>query len=97
MKRALKDFGWVVLAAIVASLPAAIFTSPRVSAPVWYSVPAALAGALGMGLIAIAFGSVALIARRNHPNGSLKPALIVTSIVGVFTSFAVISAALKIQ
>jgi len=90
MKRALKHFGWVVLAAVLVCLPAAVITSPSVAVPFWYAALAAVAGALGTGLIAIAFGTVVLVARRNHPNGGLKPALVVTIVVGLFASFAAI-------
>jgi hypothetical protein len=96
MLKMLKHFGWVVAAAILACLPASIVTSPSISAPLWYVALAAVAGALGIGLIAVAFGLVVLVARRNHPNGGLKPALLVTVAVGVFTSFAAVYPLLRV-
>ena len=88
MMRALKNFGWVVLTAILVGLPAAVFDSPSVTVPFWYAALAAVARALGTGVIAVVFGTVVLVARRSHPNGGLKPALVITIVVGVFTSFA---------
>lgn len=88
--KALKQFGWVVLLAILVCLPSAVITAPNVSVPFWYAALAAVAGALGIGLLSIVFGTIVLVARRNHPKGGLKPALIVTAAVSVFTSFAVV-------
>lgn len=90
MKQSLKDFGWVVLLAVLVCMPSAVMIAPDTPVPFWYGALAAIAGALGIGLIAILFGVITLVARRNHPHGRRRPALIVTAIVAAFTAFAAV-------
>lgn len=94
--RMLKQFGWVVLAGALMSLPASLYLSPGSGAPIWYVALESLARALGMGLIAIFFGAIAIVAGRNREKGALKPALIVMACVSAFTSYAAISLSLRV-
>lgn len=95
MKLALKRFGAVAITGALVSLPAALFAGPRLNAPLWYTLLSLLISAVGMGVLALACGGVVLIAGRNRSDGGLKIALIVTSVVGVLSSYAVITAALS--
>jgi len=84
----LKRIGWVVLAGVFASLPGVLFSS-HIEAPIWYVILGSLSQALGMGLLAIIAGTLVLVARRDHENHGLKPAVIVTIVFGAITLFAV--------
>lgn len=77
------------------SLPASLYLSPASSAPMWYIAIINLARALGMGLVAILFGVIMIVAGRNREKGVLKPALIVMACVTAFTSYSTISLFLK--
>jgi len=96
MPSVLKRLGWVVLAAMLASLPAAIYIASKVSAPFWYLVLLSIFQSLGIGLFAIGAGVLVLVAARGKTNGGLKPALITAVALGAFSSFSVISAASRI-
>lgn len=83
--------GWVVLAATLASLPAAVYLTEGTEAPFWYLALLALAQALGIGLFAIGVGVVILLAARGRANGGLKAALIAAVALGALASFSIIS------
>ncbi len=93
--RMLKQIGWIVLAGAVMSLPASLYLSSGLNAPLWYVALSSFAQALGMGLFAIFFGVIAIVARRNSEKGGLKPALIVMAVVSAFTSYSVIALSLR--
>jgi uncharacterized membrane protein len=95
MKKTFENFIWVVLVAVFVCIPSAVVNTPYVAVPSWYAVLSALARALGTGMIAVVFGTIVLVVRRNHLQSSLKPALIVTASVGVFASFAAVYPLLK--
>ena len=86
-----KRLGGVVLSALLASSPAAIYLASRVDAPLWYLAVLSLTQALAIGLIAIGVGVVVLIAARDKENGGLTIALIAAGVVGVLSSLSVIS------
>lgn len=92
----LKKIAWVVLAGALMSLPASLYLSSKIAAPLWYVVLSSFAQALGMGLFAIFFGVIALIARRNSEKGNMKTALVVMAVVSAFTSYVVISESLRV-
>jgi hypothetical protein len=93
--RILKQIGWIVLAGSLMSLPASLYISSGLNAPLWYIVLSGIAQALGMGLFAIFFGAITIFARRNSEKGGMKPALIVMAVASAFTSYSVISLSLK--
>ena len=91
----LKKIGWVILAGALMSFPASLYLSSNLPAPLWYVVLSSFAQALGMGLVAIFFGVITVVARRNKEKGGMKMALIVMACVSAFTSYAVISLSLR--
>ena len=56
--RALKNFGWVVLTAILVGLPAAVFDSPSVTVPFWYAALAAVAVMIRQEIVLLIMGGV---------------------------------------
>ena len=93
--RLLKQIGWIVLAGALMSLPASLYLSSSLNAPLWYIALWSFAQALGMGLFAIFFGTIAIVDRRDSEKGGMKPALIVMAVVSTFTSYSVISLSLR--
>lgn len=85
--------GWVILAALLASSPAAVYTTSQVDAPLWYLALMSLAQALGISTFAIGVGVVILLAARERANGGLKAALIAAVALGALVSFSIISTA----
>ena len=94
--RMFKKIAWVVLAGALMSFPASLYLSSKLVAPLWYVVLSSFMQALGIGLFAIFFGVIALVARRNSEKGGMKTALILMAVVSTFTSYAVISASLRV-
>ena len=90
----LENIVWIVVAGAVMSLPASLCLSSKHAAPLWYLVLSSFASALGMGLFAIVFGVIALIARQKRES-AMKTALVLTAIASVFTSYAVLALSLK--
>lgn len=86
----LKRIKRVMLVAVLASLPVALFFASRLDAPAWYIFLSAVTQALGMGLIAAFFGVVVLIARRGSEGGGVKGAVVTTLIVSLITSQAML-------
>lgn len=86
----LKRIAWVTLAAVLASLPAAIFFTAKTAAPAWYIMLMSVAQAAGMSLLAIGAGLVVLIARRRAEKGGVKAAVVTAIIVAAVTSQAVL-------
>ncbi len=90
--RFLKRAAWIVLAGTLMSFPASVYLSLKNAAPFWYVTLFSIVQALGLGLFAIFFGVIVLIAGRKKEDGGMKTALILMAVVTVVTSFAVISA-----
>ncbi len=93
--RMVKQIGWIILVGALMSLPSSLYIASNLNAPFWYIVLSSFAQALGMGLFAIFFGVIVIVARRNSEKGGMKPALIVMAVVSVFTSYSVISLSLR--
>jgi hypothetical protein len=93
--RMLKQIGLVVLAGALMSFPASLYLSSSLKAPLWYVVLSSFAQALGMGLFAIFFGAITVVARRNSEKGGMVPTLIVMAVVSAFTSYSAISLSLR--
>lgn len=85
----LKKIGLLMLAGTLMLWPASIYLSSSLNAPLWYIAISSLAQALGMGLFAIFFGVVVVVARRHSEKGGMKLALIVTAIVSIISSYSV--------
>lgn len=86
-----KRLGWVVLAAMLASYPAAVYVTARLDAPLWYLAVLSVTQALAIAVLAIGVGVVALIAARDKGDGGLKTGLIAAGVAGALCSLAVIS------
>lgn len=87
----LKNFGWVALAAITAAMPGALYLNGQSGAPVWYTALVSLSSALGVGIFAIVIGWIILVAARRWANGGLKIAVVSAAVIGLLSSWAVIS------
>lgn len=86
-----KHLGWVVLAAMLASYPAAVYLTARLDAPLWYLAILSMTQALAIAFIAIGVGVVALIAARDKADGGRRAGFIAAGVAGALCSLAVIS------
>lgn len=82
----LKSIGWVVLAGVLASLPGALYLNGQSGAPTWYIAIVSLSSALGIGIFAMAFGVIVLLAARSQSKGGLKIAVLSTAVLGLLSS-----------
>ena len=80
----IKRFGILVGAGCLMNIPAVFLHGRASSGSIVYDVLSAMAGALGMGVISILFGSLALVAGRDKAGGGLQPALFITAAVSAF-------------
>jgi len=84
-----KRIGYVVAAATASGLPGAMAIQANSTAPLWYKVAASLFGGLGVGVFALSFGLIVLLAARGKSNQGIKAAIIVTIVAGLFSSWSV--------
>lgn len=92
MKLVLKRLGIVVLIGTLVCFPAALIVQSRLNMPLWYLLLSALFSAAGMALFACAFGGIALLAGRHRKDGGIKTAAVITALISLLASYAVISA-----
>lgn len=80
----------VAATAIAAGLPGAV-VGPQPAQPALYY----LAGALGVGIVALVAGLLVLLAARKRSGGGLVPAVLVTAGIGLFSSWSVYYGAVR--
>ena len=86
----LKRIASITLSAVAGGLPGGISMQTSSNAPIWYKALASLAGGLGVGLLALVVGAIALFAARSKPDGGLTTALVITIVISLFCSLVVI-------
>jgi hypothetical protein len=86
----IKRIGIVLATAIGSGLPGAVALQSRSEAPLWYVGLASLFGAVGVGLPAMVFGAIVLLAARSRTEGGVKAAAITTAVVGLLCSASLI-------
>lgn len=91
----IKRIGVLTITSIVVNFPAALFVQYQTDGPAWYLVLSAILMAGGMGMFALAFGAVTLLAGRGRTDGGLKAALGAVVIVGILSAYSVIAAAIR--
>ncbi len=82
-------FALVLATALISSLPGAVATQEAISAPPWYLALHYLARAAGIGVVAVVFGLLALVAARGRPDGGMRIALVITAVIGFLASWTV--------